>query len=67
LVQADPLDERRARVDQRHCHVVALRQAIGRHDAGVPAADHDHIGVLSHHVSFRFSGFGLKTPRERFL
>ena len=51
LVQADPLDEGRARVDQRHGHVVALRQAVGRHDAGVSAADHDHIGVLSHGVS----------------
>jgi hypothetical protein len=52
LVHAEPLDEGRARDDQRHGHVVALRQAIGRHDAGVSAADHDHISVPSHGVSF---------------
>jgi hypothetical protein len=33
-----------------------LRQAIGHHDAGVSAADHDHIGVLSHGVSFVSKG-----------
>ena len=60
LVQSDPLDEGRARVDQSHGHVVALRQAVGRHDAGVPAADHDDIGVLSHGVSFASGGSAMR-------
>jgi len=48
LVQADPLDEGRSRVDQGHGHVGALGEAVGRHDTGVPAADDDHIEVLVH-------------------
>src|SRR5690606_14593895 len=51
LVEADPLDEGGPRVDQRHGHVVAAGQAVGRHHAGVAAADHDHSGVLSHGVA----------------
>ncbi|GGZ81385.1 hypothetical protein GCM10010344_55680 [Streptomyces bluensis] len=69
------MDEVRARVDECHCHVVTLRQAIGGHDAGVSPADHDDIDinicvlrVLRHGVSrLRFQGFGLKTPRDRSL
>jgi hypothetical protein len=51
LVQTEPLDEGRTRVDQSHGHVITLRQAIGGHDASVSAADHDHIGVPSHDAS----------------
>jgi uncharacterized protein YbjT (DUF2867 family) len=36
---------------ERHLEGSGLRQAIGGHDAGVSAADHDHIGVPSHGVS----------------
>jgi hypothetical protein len=66
LVQADPLDEGRARVDQSHCHVVALRQAIGRRDAGV-SPPIPTTSVLSVMVSPFFLGFGIKTPRDRSL
>ncbi len=56
LVQPDAVHKGGTRVDQGHGHVVALRQPVRRHDAGVPAADHHHVCVLSHDASLVSSG-----------
>ncbi|WTE24076.1 hypothetical protein OH747_40575 (plasmid) [Streptomyces anthocyanicus] len=57
-----PVDEVRTGIDQPDSHVVALRHAVGRHDAGVSADDHDHIRVPSHDVSLDSSGSSKEPP-----
>jgi hypothetical protein len=49
-VKPDPLDELLARVDQGDVDVVVESQVVGRQDAGVSAADHDHAGLLFGHL-----------------
>ena len=49
LVQPDPLDELRPRVDQRDVDVAAQPQMVGRQRAGVSAADDDDVGALAGH------------------
>ena len=43
LVQADPLDELRARVDKGDVDVSAQPQVVGCHRPGVSAADNDDV------------------------
>ncbi|WP_372447978.1 universal stress protein [Streptomyces smyrnaeus] len=45
-MQADPVHKVRARVDQRHGHVDALRQPIRGHHARIAATDHDEASLL---------------------
>jgi hypothetical protein len=44
LVQPDPLDERRAGIDEGDVDVAAHSQMIRGHGAGVTAADDDDLG-----------------------
>jgi len=64
LVQPDPLDELRARIDQGDVHVAAQTQVVGRGRAGVSAADDDDVGCRGEprRVCCVLFSHALKTP-----
>ncbi|MBF6089181.1 hypothetical protein IU438_19860 [Nocardia cyriacigeorgica] len=43
LVQPDPVDEPRTRIDQRDVHIGAHPQPVGRQRSGIATADHDNL------------------------
>ena len=63
LVQANPFDEPRTRVDQRHGDAGGSLQPVGSQHPGVAAADHCDADVLDGHGVSSQGACALKTPR----